>query len=489
MTKSRSTKAIVLASGEGLTALVALIAAAILSRLFAENDYGTYRQTLLAFAFATPFVALGFQQALVYFLPNETQRPRGVVLENLLLLAFGGALLGVFLLAGGSHLLAKKNPDLAWTLKIMAPYPLLILPAGSLSACLLARERVGQAAAFTVASRLLLLVMVVVPCFFWTQPKTAIIGVVASACITAPAAWWLMFRSCPPGSWRPTAAGFRRQIGFGVPLGLSTLADRVRSDLDKVMVAALCVPEKFAIYVNGAIQLPLISIVTRSVAPVLIVDYAQLYREQRYGEIVGLIHRATAKCAMVLIAAMGFLLCVAPEFMRLLYGAKYVESAEPFRIYLLILPLRSFNFASVIVGTGHNHHVMIRAVITVLPNIALAWWAIGAFGPIGAAAATVAVSYCIGMPYYLAVLQRILHCPFYRLFPWVSLLKTGAGCAAAAAVVMGARHLLADWPDLPLLAVSGTAYTVTVLALFSAFGLVDLAAMLSRLRQLIGGKP
>ena len=53
----------ILASGQGLTTLVGLLSAAVLARLFSKHDYATYRQTLLAYTFAAPFVMLGFDRS------------------------------------------------------------------------------------------------------------------------------------------------------------------------------------------------------------------------------------------------------------------------------------------------------------------------------------------------------------------------------------------------------------------------------------------
>ncbi len=53
MLQSRSAKAIILASGQGLTTLVGVLAAAVLARLFSKHDYATYRQTQLGHNLAT----------------------------------------------------------------------------------------------------------------------------------------------------------------------------------------------------------------------------------------------------------------------------------------------------------------------------------------------------------------------------------------------------------------------------------------------------
>ena len=148
----------ILSSGSALSALVGLLSVAVLARIFSKPDYATYRQTLLAYSFAAPFVTLGLSQALFYFLPSEKERTRGLLVENLVLLGGSGLILTLFLLAGGNHLLAHRfnNPKLSGLLLLFAPYPLLMIPASALNACLMARDRSKQVAVFSIVSRLIM---------------------------------------------------------------------------------------------------------------------------------------------------------------------------------------------------------------------------------------------------------------------------------------------------------------------------------------------
>lgn len=474
MAKSRSTKAIILASGQGLTTLVGLISAMVLARLFSTVDYATYRQTMLAYTFAAPFVMMGFNRALFYFLPTEKERPRGVLIENLLLLVTGGLLLTIFLLCGGSEWLAQRfnNPKLATTLLILAPYPLLILPASALGACLLARDRAGQVAVFNVASRVVMLVAVLAPCLIWPTPAVAIAGVVSGTLLTTAIALILMFRACPEGNWQPTMGGLRKQVSFSIPLGLASLAATISISLDKVLVAALCAPAAFAIYVNGAMEIPLIGIITGSVTSVLIVDYAKLYHEGRIEEIIGLIHRAMVKCALILIPVMVFLLCMAPEVMRLLYGARYEASAAPFRVYLLLLPMRTLTFGAILMATGNSRHILIQSVLGLTSKAVLAWYAIGLFGPIGAAGASVITGYFVSVSYLLVVLCFILKCPIRRLFPWRDLFVLSVASVIPGLIIGFLKNVI-YLPDVVSLAITSMVYGLIVIVLFVCFKLVS----------------
>lgn len=450
--------------------------AAVLARVFSKTDYASYRQTLLAYTFAVPFVTLGFDRALYYFLPGEEKRSRGFLVENLLWLLGGGALLSLFLLVGGNQLLAMRfnNPDLGRLLLLLIPYPVLMLPAASLSACLMARNRTEQVAGFNVGSRLLMLLAIVVPCLIWPSPSTAIVGTVMGAAVTTPVALTLMLHACKVGDWRPTWHGICQQIRFSFPLGIASLVATVSISLDQVMVAAICSPAVFAVYVNGAMEIPLIGMVTGSVASVLIVDYARLFKEDRIPEIIELIHRAMVKCALILFPAMVFSMCMAPELMSLLFGKSYEASAIPFRIYLLMLPIRTLNFGAVLQAMGHSRKILIQSIISLTTNALLLWCAIHFLGPLFAPVGPVVSLYVFAVPYLIFVLRSILRCTVSSLFPWSELAKVMAASCLGVPVLLLLKYFGTEWPNMGIVATAIVAYGAITLCGFFLLGWSDI---------------
>lgn len=425
MAESRTAKVLILSSGQALTALVSLASAAILTRILTQSDFGTYRQAMLAYTFAVPFAALGLDRALYAFLPGEEKRLRGILVENLLLLAIAGGILSLFIILGGNHLLAKRfnNPALATLLSLMVLYPLFMLPSTALPACLMSRNRTEQLAVFNVASRLVMFLIIVIPCFFLPKPSTAILGQVAGAILTAVVAVYLMLRACPGPAWTPTWDGIKKQLYFSVPLGLSTIIGTTSVTLDQVLVSLRCTPDVFAVYTLGAMEIPLIGIITGSITSVVLVDYARFYKEGNTSAIVELIHKAMTKSAILLLPVMTFLFCIAPELMRILYGKSYEWSAIPFRIYLLQLPIRTITFGAILQATGNSRNILIMSMLALAANFVMGWYLIGVIGAAGAAMGSVFATCFVAVPYLTFVLKRILKTEALDLFPLVNILK------------------------------------------------------------------
>jgi O-antigen/teichoic acid export membrane protein len=466
MSQSRTVKAGILASGTFLTTCVRLISAVVLARVLSMYDYATYRQTLLAYAFVAPLLMLGLPDALYYFLPGENKRPRSLLMENLLLLSFMAGLFSLFLLFGGNRFLARRfdNPDIARTLLILAPYPLFMLPVSGLSACLIARDRVKQVAIFNVLSRLFMLGAVLTAVLIWRTPVAAIIGTVVGAGIVLLPALKLMFASCKVGSLLPSAEGMWSQLKYAVPLGLAGMIGKIALSLDKMVVSSMCSPEQFAVYVNGAIEIPLIGILTGSVIAILIPDLVKFYKTAQYQELRELWHRAMVKCALLIFPVMIFLFVMAPEVMRILFSAKYEASAVPFRIYLLLLPIRITTFGAIFMASGKNTLILYRSIVGLTLNLVLSIILVKVIGAIGAAVASVIVIYIWTIPYCIFFIGKILHTGIFRIFPYQRLAKILL-IAVVPSIILGAG-LVWDASDFVKVFTLGSFYLLAIILLY-----------------------
>ncbi len=487
MSQSRTVKAGILASGTFLTTCVRLISAAILSRVLSMYDYATYRQTLLVYAFISPLLMLGLPQALYYFLPGENKRPRSLLMGNVLLLSFMAGLFTLFLLFGGNRLLAWRfnNPNIARTLLILAPYPLFMLPASGLSACLIARNRVKQVAVYNVLSRLFMLSVVLTAVLICRTPAAAIVGTVVGAGMVLVPALKLMFAACNVGSLLPSTNGMWSQLKYAVPLGLAGIIGTISKSLDKIIVSSMCSPEQSAVYINGAIEIPLIGVLTGSVMAILIPDLVKMYKAAQYGELRVLWHRAMVKCSLLILPIMVFLLVMAPEVIRLLFSDRYVESVHPFRVYLLALPVRITQFGAIFMATRRNKLIVYRAMTGLILNMFLSIILIRFLGYIGAAISTVLIVYLWTVPYNLFFISRILTINFRSIIPVSILTKV-----LIVSIGSGAVFLLAPFVrplgDVLTLAIMGLLYTVVVMLLFVCFNLAEMSRMLSFARRLLG---
>jgi len=486
-TQSRTLKVMILASGEFLSTLVNLGSLAVLARVLTIDDYATYRQTILAFFFAVPLLTLGLPQALYYFLPTEHRRPRAVLLENLLMLAGMGLIFSIFLLAGGGKLLAMRfnNPGLERTLILFAPYPLLIMPALGLAACLMARGQVRAVAVYHLFSRLVTGSLIIGAVLLWRSAPGAIIANVAAAGVVLVPALWLMLRATRGGQTSlPTPSGMWEQTKFAVPLGLTNVLATLSMSLDKVVVASMCSPEDFAIYANGAMEIPLIGVVTGSIMAVLLPDIRRLRVEGKNHEALDLWKRGAAKSALIILPIMCFLFFMAPDVMTVLYSPKYAASALPFRLYLLLLPFRVITFGVMVMAAGKSKLLLYRSATALLVNLALSMLLVHLLGYIGAAIAVI-VTFCAwSVPYFVVVIGRLYQARPATVLPYKTILAI-LGVSALGCVGCVPTLLMSGSASVLRLSLAIPLYAAIVVALMMRLSLLKPVAIRAAVNRVL----
>ncbi len=502
MGQSRTYKAAVLATGHFLATFTVLVGYMVLSRLFSKEDYATYRQTMLAYNFVVPLLLLGLPQGLYYFLPVEKKRPRGVLLENIVPLAGLGMVFAAFLFFGGNRWLAQwfHNPALVKTLVLLSPYPIFMLPVASFASCLTVMNRTRHLAIFNVIRSVLTIGMIIVAAMIWKTPTAVIAATVLAAGIMLLPAVKLMFDatgnvatnttgsignkitdnnatgniatdndSCNAGF---TWSGMLNQLRFSVPLGLASMVGVIALGLDKVIVSSMCTAQQFAIYVNGAIEIPLVAIITGSITSVLLGDLRRCYSEDNKREALAIWQRSAVKAALVLLPVMAFLMFKAPEVLTLLFSSKYAESAGPFRIYLLLLPISTAFFSAMIIAAGKSKLILIRSTVSFFMNLALSVTLVYVMGYMGAAIATVITMYLWMVPFCIWVISRSYNTKMTEIFPLRGIAKVGFYAYAACVVFIPVYRITSNM--VVNFVISSVCYAIAVMLLFHYSKLINI---------------
>lgn len=425
-TQSRTSKVLALSLGNTLTVLVGLVSGMVAARVLAKHDYATMRQTMLAYQFAEPLLSLALPGALYYFLPGSGEKKRGLLIDNLTILFFMGGVYSLFLLGGGNKLLAWRfsNPDLEKTLFWMIPYPLFTLPAALLGAVLVVQGRVNTLTIYNVFSRLLLTTSIIAACIFTKSYSGPILAQVVFAIIALPVVLWLTFTSVPGGLRWPETESMKAMIKYSVPLGLATMLGTITLQLDKLIVSSMCTPEQFAVYSNGAIEIPLIGVITGSIATIILADMAISCKCGRFDEALELFRKAAILSGMLLLPAMVFLLVFADDFIVILYSDRYLESVTPFRIYLLALPIRIVFYGSALMALGMTKVILWRSIGDLLVNACLSVVLVYYMGYLGAAIATLLTLYLWTAPFNIKMIAKGFKCQKYGVLPFAKIIQT-----------------------------------------------------------------
>jgi len=423
---SRKSKVIALSIGQGLAKVIGLAVMMVMARMLVKEDVAAYQQTLLAYATLGPLLQLGISQGIYYFLPGEKLRIRGRVLDGIVVTGMMGFVFAIGLTLGGNEVLAQRfsNPKVANMLLWMIPYAIITTPARLVSSVLVVQDKVTLSAVFGVVQQFLIGASTIVPLVLWHTAESALVGNVVASLFMGVAAITLMIRATPKDSGSPTFPGVRELASFSIPLALAGMFGMISMQLDKLIVSFMCPPEEFSVYALGAIEIPLIGVVTGAITSIALADMRRSVVEGNKEEALRLFRRIAEKSSLVILPAMLFLLLTADTFIQYLYTDAYAGSAIPFRIYLIMLPIRTVVFGSLIIALGKSRFILFRSAVGLCINVILSALLVWKFGPWGAAAATVITVYLWAVPANLYLFQKEFQKNWLDVFPFGELGKT-----------------------------------------------------------------
>gem|GEM_PF-730414 len=500
---SLTAQTLLLSAGKLLVSLSTLVTAAALTRSLSVGEYATYRQALLLYTAAVPAVTLGVPKALFLALSGEppgAQRAR--LAEGAGLLAALGALLGLWLGLWGVGAAAARfgSPGLAALALPVALLALLSAPRLALEPALLCLGATRALVWAQVWAQAAWVVAVVAAAWAWGGAAGALWASVAWA---AAALLWggAQVRGAlraagagagaGAGARRPTLQGARRLLAAGVPLGLASLLGTLSQQLDKYTVSALCPPEEFARYVTGALELPIVGVVTGSMAAALLPELTARYKRGDRAGVLALWQGAMRAATLALAPAMWATLWLGEELMAWLFTESYRAAAAPLRVYALLLPLRAAVYGSVLMAAGLSRWVTLTALAALAANALLNALLVPRLGAIGAAWATVGTTYA-SVALTLWPMSRALGVGAGALIPWGGVLRPYALSALPLAALLplaptltrAADAALGGWLGAPLgrLLALGGLYAMGALAAYRLGGLGGPRALWGRLR-------
>ena len=454
----------------------------VVARVLTMHDLATYRQTMLAYNFAMPILTLGIPSAMYYFLSGAKERQRGIILDNMALLLFMASIFTAFLLFGGTDLLAKRfnNPDLQQTLRWFVLYPLLTFPSMSLTAVLIINERVNLSVVLNFVLNFMLTIALLVSCivtrgYVWPLYMKIVFAGITTVVMTVAA-----FSIVKEGFDWPRISKMWAVLKFAAPLGFAGMLGSISMQLASVIVSSMCAPEDFAVYSNGAQEIPLVGMITSAIATVILADMAKYCKEGRLTSALELFRKAAAASAVVLFPVMFYLLIVAKDFIVFMFSSKYIGSVAPFMVFLLLLPARIVVYQSAYVALGKTGAVFWRTLISLFFMIPFVYVGVRFWGTVGAALGTIAAIYVWNVPYNLIYLAKQFGCSPLYFFPWRNLAQILITSILSA--LASAMPLFFIPPTLPVVRLGVSACIFTLVYCIVGFKFIpDIRALITML--------
>jgi O-antigen/teichoic acid export membrane protein len=475
---TRTDKATLISIGQASEAFARIVALGILSRTMTLAAYGTFNQVWLVYFTLIPFFYLGLDPAIYSFWPQVgTTGRKEMVLQSLFLHTVSGLAFSAVMFFGAAPIAwAWGNAEIATPLRVFSLYPLLALPALASQAVLMSADRPALAAVMGFVNRAIPSIVCVIALTLLESSLTVtflFVVIVAAALLVVAGYVTIRPTAGSPLRWR--WRGVLDQIKFSVPMGTSAIVTTFSQRIGQLAVSFFYrrEPERFAIYRNGAIELPVFPILTTSANMVILPEMSARAAEGRHDLMIDVWHRAIRKVAFLILPAAVFLLAYARETVLILFSSTYAESVPIFIIFLCLLPTQIANFATPLMLAKKAKAVAVSSAVALIALFALSIGLIpvlslfgkqyGLWGPpIGAVISRVVVTvYC------LAMIHVHLRVPYSVILPWRYLAQV-VGVSLVATVAALAVKLL-GWPLVPRFLAGGVAFCLV-------FGVLSLAA-------------
>jgi len=367
----------------------------LLVRRLDQHEFGLYKQVFLVVGTGVALLPLGFAMSAYYFFPREPERRRQVVL-NVVVFNVAVGVLACLVLALRPSLLSAlfRDPEMAGYAPLVGVVILTWVVSSFLESVAIAHQETRLATVFIVVAQLTKTALLL---------AAALLSATVSALVYAAAAQGVLqtlilfayLRSRFPGFWRSFEwPVMRRQLAYALPLGFAGMLYYVQLDLHNYLVSYRFDAATFAVYSVGCFQLPLVGILTESVASVMIPRVSYLQKQGRQREIVELVARVMRKLAAVYFPLYAFLLVAGHEFIAVLFTERYAESWPVFAVNLTMLPLSILVLDPITRAYAEQRHFIVKlyAALLVIMFPAL-WFGMRWLGLVGAIAAVVFVNF------------------------------------------------------------------------------------------------
>lgn len=334
-----------------------IISSMILSRYFDKADYGTYKQVMYVYNTLLTVFTLGLPRAYSFFLPRVPIEQARYLIKKISYVFVALGLVFSISLFGFSGIIAGilKNEDLEMALKIFAIVPSLLLPTMGLEGILATYKKSMYMAVYTVVTRIIMLIAVIIPvCFFHGGYIEAIIGFVCSSLFSLLVASNLKYMPLKNAGREVCEITLKEIFKFSIPLLTASIWGMVIVSADQFFISRYFGNEVFADFSNGNINLPFIGMIVGATSTVLSPVFSRLSHEQVNPgtEILPLWKSVYEKSAKIIYPLVLYCIVFADSIMVVLYGQQYEVSGGFFRIRLITNFFTIIAFAPLLINVG-----------------------------------------------------------------------------------------------------------------------------------------
>lgn len=397
-------------------------------QILSKTDFAIIGYLLMIHEIARNLATLGFPESVFYYFERLGGSARkGFTLQTTAILGITGLVSGLFILLISYYapvLLSAWEPESIETIQYLLPFMALVavleIPTWPVTNVLLAIDRQKDSAWYEMLTSLLTFGLLVGPLALGYGLEAAVYGLVCYAVIRFIGSWIWMQIVLPKGTLSDSEISVREQANFSLPLGFSSLVNKINRYVDKFVVSIMLPAAAYAEYTIGAQEVPIIRVIPFAVGSVLISRYVSFELESKREELLELWYKGVEKVSLLVIPLTIMSIVIASDLVSLIAeseGTDYQNAVLPFQIYNLIVLMRVTHYGSILQAFGDTKGVFYLSLNLVVANIILTVPFTIMYGIAGTAAAT----FIANMYNWYITLRRIgthMELPVSKVLPF-----------------------------------------------------------------------
>lgn len=402
-----------------INSLTQFLVIVLLSRYCSLDEYASYRQVFLPFEIIAPLLGLGLSSSIFYFYPRFENK-RKLLFLNVVLIFITSAFFFFAIIFGLDDLLSNKfnnaiiKPYLIYT----AIFTFFSLSNTVLYSFLILENKTIKNVKINFFSNVILLIsLTLIVLFSKSLEQIILLRVFIYALTFSLMVFYTKLYRENIFPLNMFILDLKEIFYYSLPVSLSLMVGVLSYQLDKFLVSLYCTTTQFAVYSNGAFEIPLIAIITSSLAGASFGVFTNLCLNKEFIKANELFKKITFISALFIFPCFVYLFYYAEDFITFVFGEKYSSSFIIFRIYLLLLPIRIIQYGNVLIALGKSKALLLRSLCELILNLIFSLLFFKIIGYEGIAYGTVVSVLFWTVPFNLRLISKGFNLPLFETLP------------------------------------------------------------------------
>lgn len=471
-------QALALIFANGINFLVSFIMSPFLARHLSYHDNGTYGQVNLINGYVVLLFGLGITSVINLLLIEYKEKEREIFVNNFWIqILVSIILVGSYLAFSGKINILFKNPELHKYLLLYVPSTISTLFVSLYNFYFLFYKKNVLLAITTVIFNIARILSVYYAVNY-LHSLTYLFTFWNVINISNLLMCLFIFRKKQFPLTLPHIPTIKYIVKTSYPyLGLSIIGYTFLYG-DGVIVSNMLGVKDFAIYRNGALELPFISKLYASITVVFLPQITEFVKNKEYGKVMQIKRRISSSVAAMIYPVVFFCIFNGNTFVSLYLGEKYIESGLIFSIYNISVLFRINNYTDILIAERKPVKIILPTLISLIINLVLVILLIKAVGLVGGA-----VAYALGIGLYclfqIIISTKAIKVNIFDYFDVKKILFISLICGICSLI----SHFIIS-PNYTSFILIGLIYTIVVYMTILKLNLIETGLIPSKIRMI-----